>query len=189
MITKEFRDKYHSGELMSRPCGPELKVVNSNDIIVDEDWNAETKDFWNHHGRSKEEYLDFVASGEADKQKPIDVYKYDNKYVLVSNGNHRVAAAQELDADVKVNVTGEYYEKGQEQDDSPLSSTTSMENEKMGKTSRQLTQFRREHGEPGTSSPAAHDHNITPEKERARVREQIRDNQNEHQNNIIQENY
>jgi len=188
MITEEFRVKYHSGVLISKPCRPEQKTVNANDIIVDENWNAESKDFWNHHGRSKEEYMDFIASGEAEKQKPIDVYKCDDKYVLVSDGNHRVAAAQELDADVKVNITGEYFEKGQEQDDSPPSSTTSMGNDKMGKISRQLTQFRRDHGEPGTTLPAAHDHNITPENERASVREQIRENQNEHQNNIIQEN-
>lgn len=76
----------------------------------------------------------------------------------------------------------------QGQDDSPPSSTTSMGNDKKGKISRQLTQFRRDHGEPGTTLPAAHDHNITPENERASVREQIRDNQNEHQNKIIQEN-
>lgn len=186
MITEEFRAKSHSGELKFKPCEPEQKMVNANDIIVDENWNTENKDFWNHHGRSKEEYMNFVESGEVNKQKPIDVYKYDDKYVLVSDGNHRVAAAQELDADVKVNITGEYYDQSQEQDDLSHSSTTSKDNIQMYKKSNQLAQFRREHGEPGTTSPAAREHNITPENERASIREQIRDNQSERQNKIEQ---
>jgi len=62
----------------------------------------------------------------------------------------------------------------------------SREKDQMYKKSNQLAQFRREHGEPGTTSPAAREHNITPENERASIREQIRDNQSERQNKIEQ---
>jgi hypothetical protein len=186
MTTEEFYAKQKSGALEYRRCEPEEKVVASNDIIVDENWNAENKDFWSHHGRSKEEYMDFVESGEADKQKPIEVYQCDDKYVLVDDGNHRVAAAQEFGTDIKVNVTGEYVEQGQEQNDT--TPTEIKEDEKMGKISSQLKQFRNENGEPGTTSPAAHEHNVTPENERESVREKVQDMQNERENNQEQEN-
>jgi hypothetical protein len=117
MTKEEFYEKQKSGELTWERCSPEEKTVNANDIIVDENWNSENKDFWNHHGRSKEEYMDFVSSGEADNAKPIEVYECGDKYVLVDDGNHRVAAAQELDRPVKVNVTGKYVEQEQSQDD------------------------------------------------------------------------
>lgn len=64
----------------------------------------------------------------------------------------------------------------------------SRENNKMGQISSKLKQFRQDHGEPGTTSRAAHEHNITPEKERASVREQVRDNYSEYQNKIEQNN-
>ena len=116
MTKQEFYDKQQSGELTFESCEPEEKTVDSNDIIVDENWNAESENFWNHHGRSKEEYLDYVASGQADNE-PVEVYKCGDKYVLVDDGNHRVAAAQELDRPVNVKVTGEYKEQSQEQDE------------------------------------------------------------------------
>jgi hypothetical protein len=64
----------------------------------------------------------------------------------------------------------------------------SREKDQMVKISSTLAQFRREHGEPGTTSPAAREHNITPENEKASVREQIRDNRIERQNKIEQIN-
>jgi len=117
MTKEEFYKKQQSGELTWERCPSEEKTIDSKDIIVDKDWNAENKDFWNHHGRSKEEYMDYVESGQADNSEPIEVYKCDDKYVLVDDGNHRVAATQELDRPVKVKVTGEYKEQIQAQDD------------------------------------------------------------------------
>jgi hypothetical protein len=186
MTKDEFRSKYNSGELSYRSTTPEVKNVNSNDIITSENWNTDNEDFWNHHGRSKEEYLDYVDSGEIENQKPIDVYSCDDKYVLVDDGNHRVAAAQELDADIKVNVTGEYVDKSQENSNDSLSTTK--DNDKVSKISSQLKAFREERGEPGTTSPALNEHNVTPENERESMREKLQDMQNERENNLEQEN-
>lgn len=121
MTREEFYNKQQSGDLTWERHPVEEKTVDSQGIIVDKDWNADIKDFWNHHGRSKEEYMDFVESGEADNAKPIEVYKCDDKYVLVDAGNHCVAAAQELNRPVKVNVTGEYKEQSQSQDEEEMS--------------------------------------------------------------------
>ena len=61
--------------------------------------------------------MDYVSSGQADNSKPVEVYECGDKYVLVDDGNHRVAAAQEQNRPVKVNVTGKYVEQSQTQDD------------------------------------------------------------------------
>jgi len=121
MTKNEFYERQKSGDMTWERCEPEEKTVDSNDIIVDENWNVDNKDFWNHHGRSKEEYMDYVGSGQADNAEPIEVCKCDDKYVLVDDGNHRVAAAQELNRPVNVRVTGEYKEQSQAQDEEEMS--------------------------------------------------------------------
>lgn len=62
------------------------------------------------------------------------------------------------------------------------------EDQSVGKISIQLKQFRNENGEPGTTSPAAHKHNIIPENERRGVREEVRKMQNEKESNQGQAN-
>ncbi len=57
--------------------------------------------------------MDYVSSGKADNSKPIEVYEYGDKYVLIDEGNHRIAASQELERPVKVKVTGKYIEHNQ----------------------------------------------------------------------------
>jgi len=116
MTREEFYKKEKTGKLSWKKCPHEERIINPNDIIVDKNWNAENKNFWNHHGYSKEEYMDYVSSGKADNSKPIPVYECGDKYVLVDDGNHRVAAAQELNRPIIVNVTGKYIEQNQEQD-------------------------------------------------------------------------
>jgi hypothetical protein len=74
-MTKEgFYKKKELGGLTWEHCPSAERTVNPNDIIVDENWNLENKDFWNHHGRSKQDYMDYVSSGKADNSKPIEVY-------------------------------------------------------------------------------------------------------------------
>jgi hypothetical protein len=113
MTRDEYEQKTQSGELAWEKCPAREEVANPNDIIVDKEWNSEHPQFWNHHGRSKGEYLDYVNSGQADKQTPPEVYKCDDKYILVDDGNHRVAASKELNRPIKVNVVGEYSEQKQ----------------------------------------------------------------------------
>lgn len=115
MTRDEFEQKQKSGELQWEQCPAKEEIVSPNEIIVDKEWNSRHPEFWNHHGRTKEEYLDYVSSGQADSAKPPEVYKWGNKYVLVDDGNHRVAASQELNRPIKVNVTGEYVEQNQAQ--------------------------------------------------------------------------
>jgi hypothetical protein len=117
MTKEEFYEKQQSGDLTWEPCAHEEKTVDPHDIIRDKDIYTDETAFWNHHGRSKEEWIDYVRSGQADHGEPIDVYKCDDKYVLIDDGNHRVAAAQELNRPINVKVTGEYKEQSQTQDD------------------------------------------------------------------------
>ena len=96
--------------------------------------------FWNHHGKSKESYIELAKKSEViyemwcngisivDIQKNeklselstiylsdqfcIKLYKYPNgKYLLLDDGRHRVAAAQKLNIVVPAKVTGEYKPK------------------------------------------------------------------------------
>lgn len=93
--------------------------------------------FWVHHRNTKESYLELakqslklqekwsagisishilddkelkdIAGAYFSDAQVIKVYRYpDGKYVLLDDGRHRIAAAQELDIDVPVKVTGEY---------------------------------------------------------------------------------
>jgi hypothetical protein len=116
MTREEFYKKQQSGEITRERCSPEEKTVDPQDIIPDKDWNSDSKDFWSHHGLSKEEYMDYVKSGQADSAKPVAVSKCGDKYVLDDFGNHRVAASQELNRPIKVNIVGEYKEQSQSQD-------------------------------------------------------------------------
>ena len=117
MTKGEFYEKSQSGELKWERRSATEETVDPNDIIVDRDWNTETPQFWNHHGRDKDDYLEYVSSGQADSREPPEVYKCEDKYVLVDDGNHRVAASQELNRPMKVKVTGEYVDQNQEQND------------------------------------------------------------------------
>lgn len=54
------------------------------------------------------------SSGQADNAELLEVYKCGDKYVLVDDGNHRVAAGKELNRPIKVIVTVEYTEQAQD---------------------------------------------------------------------------
>jgi hypothetical protein len=111
----EFDRKTQSGELKFEHKQATEETVNPDDIIIDREWKSDPH-FWNHHGRSKNEYLEYVSSGQAAGQEPPKVYKCGDKYILVDDGNHRVAASQELNRPIKVSVTGEYIEKSKVQE-------------------------------------------------------------------------
>lgn len=92
--------------------------------------------FWKHHGYTKENYMTLAKksvilyekylAGESierlkknfecqdiiyaylDESQVIKVYKREGKYLLVTDGRHRVVAAQELDTYIPVKITGEY---------------------------------------------------------------------------------
>ena len=115
MTKDEFYEKSKSGELKWERRQSKEETVNPKNIIVDKDWNSDHSQFWTHHGRSKDEYFDYMRSGQADNQRAPKVYKCDDKYVLVDDGSHRVAVAQELNRPIKVNVTGEYVTQNQAQ--------------------------------------------------------------------------
>jgi hypothetical protein len=113
MTRDEFYQKQESGKMHWERCSPKEETVNPNDIIGGKEWNSEDKNFWNHHGRTKDEYMDYVGSGKADNAEPPEVNKCGDKYVLVNDGSHRVAASKELNRPIKVNVTGKYTEQSQ----------------------------------------------------------------------------
>jgi hypothetical protein len=116
MTREQFEQKRQSGEVKWERCPERGETVNPNDIIEDKEWNAKHPQFWNHHGRNKEEYLDFVRSGRADEARPPEVSHYGDQYVLEKDGTHRVAASKELNRPIKVKVTGKYIEKKQSQE-------------------------------------------------------------------------
>ncbi len=118
MTRDELYRKQESGELHWERCSAKEETVNPNYIIVDKEWNSDHPKFWSHHGRTKDEYMDYVSSGKADNAKPPEVYKCGNKYILVDDGNHRVAVSKELNRPIKVNVTGEYMEQSQDAEES-----------------------------------------------------------------------
>ena len=93
--------------------------------------------FWNHHGNTKEFYIDLAEQSEALHEKRcagasveeirscedlkklsdiylsdqfcIKLYKHpDGRYLLVDDGRHRVAAAQILGITIPAKVMGEY---------------------------------------------------------------------------------
>lgn len=93
--------------------------------------------FWEHHGNTHESYIDLAnksvklyekwcngasvsellrdeecsdfAGAYLSSNQVIKVYKYpDGTYMLIDDGRHRVAAAQELDLYIPVKVTGEF---------------------------------------------------------------------------------
>ncbi|MDR1149258.1 MAG: hypothetical protein LBK66_11570 [Spirochaetaceae bacterium] len=116
MNREQFEQKRRSGEIKWEHCPENEAVVNPHDIIEDKEWNANDPKFWNHHGRTKEEYMDFVQSGRADEAAPPEVSRCSDQYVLEKDGNHRIAASKELNRPIKVNVTGKYIENKQSQD-------------------------------------------------------------------------
>lgn len=93
------------------------RAVDPNEISLDEEWNRDYAGFWERHGRSKEDYLDYVGSGEADSAKPPRVYQSGDHYVLADDGSHRVAASQELGRPITVDVVGQGPRQSQENDE------------------------------------------------------------------------
>jgi hypothetical protein len=116
MTREQFEQKRQSGEIKWERCPEREETVNPNHIIEDKEWNANYPKFWNHHGHTKEEYMDFVQSGRADEAAPPEVSRCGDQYVLEKDGNHRIAASKELNRPIKVNVTGKYIENKQSQD-------------------------------------------------------------------------
>ena len=93
--------------------------------------------FWEHHGNTHQLYIDLAnksvklyekwsngasiaellrdeecsdfSAAYLSSNQVIKVYKYpDGTYMLIDDGRHRVAAAQELDLYIPVKVTGEF---------------------------------------------------------------------------------
>ena len=97
----------------------EERTVDPNTIELDEEWNPDYSGYWDHHGRSKEEYLEYVASGKADGATPPRVRRSeDGGYVLQSDGSHRVAASQELGRPIRVEVVDEAADESEDSEPS-----------------------------------------------------------------------
>lgn len=72
--------------------------------------------FWNHHSYTKDDYLRITQDMHNGNEQaihdfyyhPIKVYKFKDIYILIDDGRHRVAAAQELEIDIDVVVSGDY---------------------------------------------------------------------------------
>ena len=123
MDKNEFYQRYSDGELESKSISSYEETVNPHDIIEDRDWNPDHPQFWTHHNNTKESYLNRVGSGQTDNSPPIKVQKCGDKYVIEDDGNHRVAAAKELNRSIKVEVVGEYAESGQSRFNSSAKTT------------------------------------------------------------------
>lgn len=114
-LAKEYYKKSSRGQLVYKNMMEEKDVViNANDIILSENCDVKSQDFWNWHTRGKEDYLALVRDSqkldEIFESDPIRVYKYKGKFVRPTDGRHRIAAAQELGINIKVKIVGEYFE-------------------------------------------------------------------------------
>lgn len=114
MNSSDFYRKRKEGKLDWERCDEYTVTVDPNDIILDEQWNGDYPGFWNHHGGSKEAYFEYVRSGKADNSPPPNVSKWGDKYVLDTDGSHRVASSKELNRPINVKVTGVYKERRSE---------------------------------------------------------------------------
>ena len=123
MDKNEFYQRYSDGELESKSISSYEETVNPHNIIGDRDWNPDHPHFWTHHNNTKEYWLNRVDSGQTDNSPPIKVQKCGDKYVIEDDGNHRVAAAKELNRPVKVEVVGKYTESGQARFNSSVKAT------------------------------------------------------------------
>ncbi|MDR0908306.1 MAG: hypothetical protein LBM77_00940 [Spirochaetaceae bacterium] len=117
MNRNEFEQKRNSGELRWEKCSPYKEEISPHDVMFEKDWNPDTPGFWEHHGRSKEQYMDVECYRKPEEAESIEVNKCGDKYELVGDGAHRVAASRELNRPINVNVTGEYVEQSQSQDE------------------------------------------------------------------------
>ena len=109
------------------------KTVNANDIDMSDAMGMDDPNFWNHHNRTKEDYMD-LASKLPDVQNRLNngesieslyndpnlgdtAYQYyspekmvrvneqpDGSYEFIDDGRHRVSAAQELGYDIPVKI-------------------------------------------------------------------------------------
>lgn len=127
--------KYRSYEI------PTMETVNPESIF--DIRYADSPNFWNHHGNTKEDYMELASylpeiqerlkNGESldsirmddnlantvnayyNEDKMIQVVKYEDGYQFQDDGRHRLLAAQESGYDVPVKVIGEYEEEGEEE--------------------------------------------------------------------------
>lgn len=104
--------------------------------LIEGIYDKDNEFFWNHHGCDKDNYIRLAERSEILYKKYLDgkdiesikkdfecndisgaylserqiikVYKYGNRYILVDDGRHRVAAAQELKLYIPVKIIGEY---------------------------------------------------------------------------------
>lgn len=114
---------------------PVIEITNSNNIHRIDLFGASKDDekFWNHHGRSKEDFLELashipevhkrMAAGETldslysdpevgdcarlyfDKTQMPSVDKYGDTYIAGGDNRHRILAAQEFGYDIPLKVT------------------------------------------------------------------------------------
>ena len=120
-------EKNSAAENMIRIESNRIENVNAADI---KRYDSSREHFWEDHGRTKEQFLEIashipevkerLSNGEtldSIKQdtklescvssyfeKPIQVEKFENCYMFVDDGRHRIAAAAELGHDIPVTV-------------------------------------------------------------------------------------
>lgn len=113
---------------------PFIKFIEAE--LIEGIYVRDNEYFWEHHGYHKRDYIklaekskilyeNFLAGVAIDELKfvpecedivgaylgdkcIIKVYQKEEKYILVGDGRHRVAAAQELRLFIPVKVVGEY---------------------------------------------------------------------------------
>jgi hypothetical protein len=146
-------------------------------------YGEDGKAFEGHHMKSAEAYPE--CQGKADNieflSRSEHCIAHNGDFRNSTNGYYNPHTGQTKDFG-----EGEYEPCKAKNLSEPIKNNE--EEKTVGKISSQLKQFRNENGEPGTTSPAAHEHNATPETERDSVREKVRDMQNEKENKLEQDN-
>lgn len=116
---------------------PVVETISPDSVF--DIFNADSHNFWNHHGNTKADYMELashlpeiqerMARGESLESirsiphlsntvdayyaddKMMKVVKCENGYQFQDDGRHRMLAAREMGYDVPVKVVGEYVEE------------------------------------------------------------------------------
>lgn len=141
-VFEEFQKNWMDQNLEIIPNGDVLGwLVNPSDIVGVRHFDEQSDDdFWNHHGNSKDTYIE-LASKLPDVKKQLDsgisldtikmdetlracaeqyyspermikVYQYGENFIFNGDGRHRILAAKELGNDIPINMQGIYRKKG-----------------------------------------------------------------------------
>ena len=146
-LEEGFRQMDSKGLLNYRPYDSPRIETASPDSVFDI-FNVDSDNFWNHHGNTKEDYMELashlpeiqerMANGESldsirsnphlsntvdayyADDKMMKVVKYEDGYQFQDDGRHRMMAAKELGYDVPVKVVGEYTEEETEEEETEV---------------------------------------------------------------------